>query len=213
MKLLVFDMDNTLLDGRVIVALSEELGFERKLSDILDRFRKGDILGYEVSDYLASLLKGLTPEELIDIVNKIPLSEGIQPVAAELKKRYKIAIVSDSYTIAANLIKEKIGADLVLANILEIENGKLTGKILNLYNWSYNRPNCRKHSICKFEALKMMANSIGLSPEDSIFVGDGPPDACAMQIAGKGIGFNASPEVREAADVIIEDMFQLLDKL
>ena len=212
-RLLVFDMDDTLLDGRVIVALAEKLGFERELGHILDRFRKEEIYGYEVSNYLAAFLESLAPEELIDVVSKIPLAEGIESVTRELKKRYKVAILSDSYSLAANIIKEKIGADLVLANVLEIEDGKLTGKILDIYKWGYGHPNCRKHSICKFEALKMLSNSVGLSPMDSVFVGDGAPDACAMQIAGMGIGFNASPMVKEAADFIIGDMAKLLDIL
>ena len=212
-SLLVFDMDNTLLNGRVIVALAEEIGFERELYDILGRFKKGSLAGYEVSNYLAAFLKGLTPEEVVRIVSDIPLADGARSTIRELGKMYKVAILSDSYTIAANHVREEIYGDIVLANILEIAHGRLTGKLLDVYKWDHDQPGCRKHGICKIDALGMLANSLGLSIEETVFIGDGPPDACAMRFSGMGIGFNPSPEVKEVADIIIEDMTQLLDIL
>ncbi|MDY6958839.1 MAG: haloacid dehalogenase-like hydrolase [Halobacteriota archaeon] len=212
-SLLVFDMDNTLLDGRVIVALAREIGFETELYDILGRFGKGGLAGYEVSNYLAAFLEGMTPEEVVRIVSEIPLASGAETTIKELGKRYKVAILSDSYTIAANHVKEEISADIVLANILEVSCGKLTGNLLNVYRWKHDQPGCKRHGICKVGALGILANSLGLSIEETVVIGDGPPDACAMRFAGMGIGFNPSPEVKEAADVIIEDMAQLLDIL
>jgi len=211
--LLVFDMDNTLLNGRVIVALAGEIGFESELYGILNRFKKGSLAGYEVSNYLAAFLKGLTPEEVVRIVSKISLADGARSTIRELGKRYKVAILSDSYTIAANHVREEIYGDIVLANILEVAHGRLTGKLLDVYKWKYDQPGCRKHGICKIDALGILANSLGLSIEETVFIGDGPPDACAMRFSGMGIGFNPSPEVEEVADIIIEDMTQLLDIL
>ncbi|MDY6930926.1 MAG: HAD-IB family phosphatase [Halobacteriota archaeon] len=212
-RLLVFDMDNTLLDGHVVVDLAKEVGFEDELHDILGRFRNGDLLGYEASNYLAAYLKDMTPEELVQVVSKIPRTEGAQSTIRELSKRYKVAILSDSYTLAANHVLEVISGDMVIANILEVVHGKLSGKLLDVYKWKYDRPGCKKHAICKIDALAILANSLGISVEETVFIGDGPPDACAMRFAGMGIGINPSPEVKEAADIIIEDMTQLIEIL
>ncbi|HHF56509.1 MAG TPA: HAD family hydrolase [Thermoplasmatales archaeon] len=207
-KLVVFDMDNTLLNGRTIFKIAEEKGFMDKLIEIIDSKEEA----YRKTIEIAKLLRCMREKEFLKIFRKIPLNKNAEYVVKELKKMgMKIAIVTDSYQIAALDLKERLGIDYVFSNELVVEDGHITGEItLNNKMLTKKFEECKIHSICKKEVLQKLCKQLGIETKEVIAVGDSGVDICMLKEAGLGIAFNADYGVREAADVSISDLSEIL---
>lgn len=207
-KLVVFDMDNTLLNGRTIFKIAEEKGFMDKLIEIIDSKEEA----YRKTIEIAKLLRCMREKEFLKIFRKIPLNKNAEYVVKELKKMgTKIAIVTDSYQIAALDLKERLGIDYVFSNELVVEDGHITGEImLNNKMLTKKFEECKIHSICKKEVLQKLCKQLGIETKEVIAVGDSSVDICMLKEAGLGIAFNADYGVREAADASISDLSEIL---
>jgi len=208
-KLVVFDMDGTLLADRLIFALANRFGFRKKLETIMD----GSSPEYEKTRCIASLLEGISLEQFYDVLGLIPLSAGTEAVVRELKHRgYILAIISDSYTLATDWLKGRLGLDYTIANELSLENGKLTGEIKMPLGWGKGEEQCLKHSVCKLTALVHLSQKTGIPLTRCVAIGDNLSDVCMLEKAGLGIAFNPKhPKLEKAADVIItEDLSRIL---
>ena len=207
-KLVMFDMDGTLIDGRSIFVFSEKKGFKDKLL----RSLQSDKEPYEKSIEIAQFLHGTSSIELLEIFRKIPLHNNVEKVAQKLReKNVKTAVVTDSYQFIADDLKKRLHFDYAFANNLIIEQGIVTGKI-NINNSNLKR--CETgviYSICKGLVLDQLYTMLNITPADVIAVGDGVVDIGMIKKAGLGIAYNASEQVQKNADIITNDLAVVLD--
>lgn len=207
-KLVVFDMDGTLIDGRSIFVFSEKKGFKDKLL----RSLQSDKEPYEKTIEIAQFLHGTSSIELLEIFRKIPLHNNVEKVAQKLReKNVKTAVVTDSYQFIADDLKKRLHFDYAFANNLIIEQGIVTGKI-NINNSNLKR--CETgviYSICKGLVLDQLYTMLNITPAEVIAVGDGVVDIGMIKKAGLGIAYNASEQVQKNADIITNDLAVVLD--
>lgn len=200
-KMIVFDMDGTVLEGRFIVRAAEALGFEDRLRDIQAKGNEP----YIVTKQIAALLKDVGLEDVYRIVDGIKIVPGLAETVTALKARgYLVGIVSDSYDIVANYVKNRIGADFALANELEIRANRLTGEVrIPSYFVRGDASPC-SHAVCKSNALAHLSAKCGVKLADMIAVGDSENDICMVRQAGIGVAFCSDhPLLRAVADKVI----------
>lgn len=200
-KMVVFDMDNTLLQGRFIDKCAEVFGFKKELMNIRYSGDEAVILTKQI----ATLLKGKSISELISVADSMREVEGTKDVISELKKRgYITGIISDSYDCITNHIKNKLGMDFSLSNELEFSKSICTGEV-KMPSFIFNNQNslCR-HSVCKTNALINILENYNIKRENCIAIGDSINDLCMIKEAGLGIAFCSKDElVNHHADIII----------
>ena len=208
-RLIAFDMDGTLIADRFIFRLADRFGFEAELREIMSR----NTPEYQKTKSIAFLLKGMRVKEIIDTLDQIPLSPGTQMTVRELKREgHVLAIISDSYTLVTQRLKERLGFDYTIANKLIVKGGKATGEVEMPLNWTSNRTGCLKHSVCKLNALVSLSEKTKIPLERTVAVGDNIADICMLMKAGLGIASNPKAKaVAQSADITIyNDMSQLL---
>ncbi len=184
--LVAFDMDGTLLNGRVVFEAAEHWGFRKNVLKIMGL----NIEKYRQSEAIASLFKGLDKEEVLEVVKKIPLIPDCEETIRSLKASgYKIGIISDSYTFVTEYLKARLALDFDEANILEEQNGIFTGKLRMPLGWQNNNCAC-KRSVCKRASLRKQAAKFGLIRGRTLAVGDNLADICMLEEASVSIAFN-----------------------
>jgi phosphoserine phosphatase len=190
-KLVVMDVDSTLIQQEVIELLGKRAGKEVEIREITDSAMRGE-LDFEASlRARVSLLKGL-PESVIDDVRaEILLTPGARTLVATLKKLgHSVAVVSGGFTAVIEPILRELEIVHYRANTLEVIDGLLTGNILGDV----------VDRAAKATALRDFAELEGVSIEQTIAIGDGANDLDMIAAAGLGIAFNAKPAVKAAAD-------------
>lgn len=202
-KLIVFDMDNTLLKGRFIDTCADKLDFKKELMNI----RSSETDAIILTKRIATLLKGKTISELIEITDSIPVIEGTIEIVAALKQRgYIVGIISDSYDCITNHIKTKLGMDFSLSNELEFSKSVCTGEVKIPSFFFNNQESICKHSLCKTNALLSILKKYNIPPKNSIAIGDSMNDLCMIKEAGLGIAFCSNDElVNHHADIVIQE--------
>jgi len=212
LNLVVFDMDGTLLNGRVIFALSKNWNFQDQLEEIM----RSNLEEYKQSEQIANLLKGFSVNKIREIIMTIPFTKGVKDTVENLRKRgWILGIMSDSYTIATEYFCNELKMDFHIANKLEEINGKLTGKVVMPLGWSKTKCDC-KRSVCKKHHLISYAKHYGIPMSQTVAIGDNKSDLCIVRQAGFGIAFNPKyPGLSEEAYVTINkpDMRELLKYL
>ena len=202
-NLAAFDMDGTLIEGRLVFALAEMFN----LSDKVRCIQSNRLMaGHEQTRAIAALFAGLTIKDLESAIASIPLIKNCERTIAELKDRgYKIGIISDSYTIAAGFVADRLDLDFVMANKLQILDGKITGKIDMPLGWDRIGCYC-KISVCKRYHLEKSADQFCVPIENTLAVGDTKSDMCMIQRAGVGIAFMPKDEeIKKASDKIVSE--------
>lgn len=202
-KLIVFDMDNTLLQGRFIDVCAKHYGFTKELLDI--RSSETDVV--IITKRIAMLLKDKPMNELIHIASQIPVIANTAEIVAELRQRgYITGIISDSYDIITNHIRIKLGMDFSLSNELEFSQGICTGEV-KIPSFLFNHPqSICKHTLCKTNALLNMLKQYNIKRANTIAIGDSLNDLCMIRNAGMGVAFCSSSElVNQSADMIISE--------
>lgn len=186
LKLACFDMDGTIIDGRLVEVISKKFGLYDQIKQIqID----STIFGYIKTQKIASILKGIDEKELEIAIDSISLMKNCQNVINLLKKNnYKIGIITDSYTIAAKILVNKLGLDFVAANDLQISGGLITGEVRMPLGWEKINCNC-KISVCKRYHLEMYARKYGIDIKNTVAIGDTRGDICMVNNAGIGIAF------------------------
>lgn len=201
-KMAVFDMDNTLLNGRFIESAASVFGFRQELIDIVAKNQDS----YLITKLVARLLKGRNIAELLAVADSIPIVEDAAETISKLHNRgYVVGIITDSYDCIANHIKNKIGADFVMANELEFSLSHATGEVKVPSYFCHSESSKCNHNFCKSNALIHAVEKQGIALSDVIAVGDSENDICMVRFAGIGVAICSGNSVLNAvADYIID---------
>jgi len=209
-KLVIFDMDGTLLKERSIFVFAEKLGFTDDLTKLIHSSNKEF---YQKSIEIAKSLRGINSKELLEIFREIPLNNQVEKVIQEIKKQcIKTAIITDSYQFLADNLKDRLGIDYAFANNLILDKDIVTGELI-IHNKELTKEfiGNKIYSICKSCVLDQLCEKLDIKSDEVMAVGDGKVDICMLKKAGLGIAFNAPEEVQKHADICINDMSKILN--
>ncbi len=185
-KLAAFDMDGTLLDGRLIEAVSKKFGLYDQIKSIqLD----SSLLGYMKTMKIAQILKGLEEQDLITALNSLPLMNNCQNILSLLRKNgYILGIITDSYNTVAKCLANKLNVDFFAGNDLIVSEGLISGEINMPLGWEKINCTC-KNSVCKRYHLEYYAKKYNIKNENTLAIGDTKGDLCMINHAGMGIAY------------------------
>jgi phosphoserine phosphatase len=194
MRLIVMDVDSTLIQDEVIDLLADRAGCAAEVAKVTEATMRGD-LDFEGSlRERVALLSGLSEDVLDDVRHALRLTPGARTLIRTLKRLgYRCGIVSGGFTQIIDPLAAQLGIDYVAANVLEIAGGKLTGRVAG--------PVIDRAG--KAAALRRFADQAGVPLSQTVAVGDGANDLDMIAAAGLGIAFNAKPVVRDAADTAL----------
>ena len=188
-SLLVADMESTMIEQEMIDELASLTGRREEMSALTRATMRGEIDFQSSLRHRVGLLAGLTLEDLSIAAARITPTPGAAALAAAMKANGALtALVSGGFTVFAEPVAHHLGFDRCFANTLEIESGRLTGRLTEPI----------LDAIAKRDILARLANDHGLSPARTLAVGDGANDVLMLQAAGLGVAFRAKPAVRAA---------------
>ncbi|WP_407376380.1 phosphoserine phosphatase SerB [Methanobrevibacter sp.] len=204
-KLVVFDLDNVIIDGEAIDEIGKLANVEDDIAEITEKAMQGEI-DFETSiKDRVQLLEGTSIEDIEKLADDLPLMEGAEETIATLKENdVDVAIISGSFDVVADKVSEKLGVENVYTNSFTVEDGKLTGEVTGpLVSGS------------KLDVLKDHVEKAGITCQEVVAVGDGANDISMIESAGCGIAFNAKDSVKEIADVVVDekDLTKVLDEI
>ncbi|WP_458456892.1 phosphoserine phosphatase SerB [Methanobrevibacter sp.] len=194
-KLVVFDLDNVIIDGEAIDEIGKLANVEDDIAAITEKAMQGEI-DFETSiKDRVQLLEGTSIEDIEKVADDLPLMPGACKTIKCLKdKDVDVAIISGSFDVVADKVKDKLGVDTVYTNSFTVEDGKLTGEVTGPLV-----------SGTKLDVLKDHVEQAGITLDEVVAVGDGANDISMIESAGCGIAFNAKDSVKEIADVVVEE--------
>ncbi|MBV9794920.1 MAG: phosphoserine phosphatase SerB [Actinobacteria bacterium] len=194
MRLIVMDVDSTLIQDEVIDLLADRAGCAAEVAKVTEATMRGE-LDFEASlRERVALLAGLSEDVLDGVRGELRLTPGARTLIRTLKRLgYRCGIVSGGFTEIIDPLAAALGIDYVAANVLEIAGGKLTGRVAGEV---IDRAG-------KAAALRRFADQAGVPLSQTVAVGDGANDLDMIAAAGLGIAFNAKPMVRDAADTAL----------
>ncbi len=193
-KLVVFDLDNVIIDGEGIDEIGKLINIEDQIAAITEQAMQGEI-DFETSiKKRVGLLKGVATDDIRTLANEMPLMKGAKETVSTLKENgFEVAIISGSFDIIADTIKGKLDVDNIFTNSLVEEDGVLTGEVTGpLVSGS------------KLDVLSKLIEEKGYTLDECVAVGDGANDISMIESAKYGIAFNAKPALKENADIIVE---------
>jgi phosphoserine phosphatase len=194
LRLIVMDVDSTLIQGEVIEMLAAHADCEAEVADITARAMAGELDFEESLRSRVALLKGVPAEALEQVYEAITLAPGARTLVRILRRLgYRFAIVSGGFSQITDRLAAELGIHYSRANELEIVDGLLTGRIVGDV---VDRAG-------KARALREFAADIGVSVGATIAIGDGANDLDMLNAAGLGIAYNAKAVVRDAADASV----------
>ena len=204
--LVVFDVDSTLINEEAIELLAERAGTREQVAAVTERAMRGEL------DFAQSLIERVAtlaglPESILDEVSQelTPTKGAKELIEAIHERGGKAVAVSGGFIQLLGPVKEKLSFDLERANTLEIQNGKLTGKVIGKI---IDRQ-------AKADALVEWARDFGVALSDTFAVGDGANDLGMMEVAGLSVAFCAKPVVQEKAKIALNerDLAKLIELL
>jgi phosphoserine phosphatase len=193
-KLFVFDMDSTLIGQEVIDQLAEIAGVSDQVKALTQEAMSGRLDFVQSLTKRVGLLDGLTESSLSKVAQSITFNPGVLETIEMIKKAgHKVAVVSGGFIEVIKSPLEKLSVDYIFANNLEIEDGKLTGKLIGEIMDAKG----------KASALKSAALDSAIPLNNAVVVGDGANDLEMMAIAGHSFAYNAKDIVKEKAETTI----------
>ena len=199
-RLVVFDVDSTLVQGEVIEMLAAHAGIEDKVKEITDAAMRGELNFTESLVQRVALLEGVPESAMDEVADALVLAPGARTTVRTLKRLgYHVGVVSGGFTRIVERLAEQLGLEFFAANELEVVDGELTGRVVG-------EVVDRK---AKADNLRRFAAKFDVPLAQCIAVGDGANDIDMLGAAGMGVAFNAKPALREVADTSLS--FPYLD--
>jgi phosphoserine phosphatase len=195
-RLIVFDVDSTLVQGEVIEMLAARAGSaaEAEVRAVTEAAMRGELDFAAALRRRVAVLRGLPASILDDVAAELELTPGARTTVRTLKRLgYRCGVVSGGFRRVIDGLVAELGLDFCAANELEVADGLLTGRVVGEI---VDRPG-------KAVALRRFADRFGVPLEQSVAVGDGANDIDMLTTAGLGIAFNAKPALREVADTAL----------
>ncbi|MGW6196584.1 phosphoserine phosphatase SerB [Kribbella sp. NPDC055110] len=190
-RLIVMDVDSTLIQGEVIEMLADHAGRLDEVAAVTEQAMRGDLDFADSLRKRVAALEGLPATALDEVYAAIELAPGARTLVRTLKRLgYQFAIVSGGFSQITDKLAAELGIDYAKANELEIVDGTLTGRVVGEI---VDRPG-------KATALRQFAARSGTPLSQTVAIGDGANDLDMLAAAGLGVAFNAKPVVRAAAD-------------
>jgi len=191
LRLLAMDMDSTLITIECIDEIGDAIGKKPEISAITAQAMRGEIDYPESLRRRVALLAGLNEDVLQDVYDeKLRLSPGAEALVAECRRHgIKLLLVSGGFTFFTERLKQRLELDETLSNVLEINDGKLTGRVLGPI----------VDADAKAAKFRQMAQRLGAAREQTVAIGDGANDLKMMAEAGTSIAYRAKPVVRSQA--------------
>ena len=189
-RLIVFDMDSTLIQTEVIDELSIEQGVSDQVMAITEAAMNGEIDFDESLKERVKLLAGLSEESLHTVLKRLEFTPGAEKFIKTVKGLgYKVALISGGFSFFANALKDKLNLDYAFSNELEIVDGKLTGNVVGTI------VNAQQ----KATLLKLISQQENINLEQVVAIGDGANDLPMLSVAGLGIAYHAKDIVQKEA--------------
>ena len=196
MRLIVMDIDSTLINEEVIDLLGEEAGVGARVAQITERAMRGELDFRQALEERVGLLAGLDKSVFDRTFARVTFTPGaLELVEAAHARGWKVGVVSGGFHEVADRIVAAAGIDYCLANRLEVVDGRLTGRLAAEIVTKER----------KLEALRTWAAELGLSMGQTVAMGDGANDIPMIQAAGTGIAFCAKPKTQAAAPHHIDE--------
>jgi phosphoserine phosphatase len=193
-RLVVFDMDSTLIRIEVIDELARLHGVYDEVAAITARAMAGGMPYEESLQLRVAKLAGLPVSRVLQLTADLPLSEGAEDLLRVLKGLgFKTAVISGGFSFAAEALRMRLGLDYAYSNTLEVKDGKLTGRVVEPIVGPQR----------KADLLDAVAQREGIPLAQTIAVGDGANDLLMLERAGLGIAFHAKPKLVAAADTSV----------
>ena len=199
-KLIAFDMDSTLINIECVDEIADAVGRKAEVAAITEAAMQGEITDYKESlRQRVDLLRGVSVADMDRIYReRLRINPGAAELVAACKKAgLKVLLVSGGFTHISDRVRDHLGIDYSRANQLEVQNDKLTGRML-AQPWG---------DICDGEEKRRMllqtCDLLGISAKQSIAMGDGANDLPMMGEAGVSVAYHAKPVVRAAANICI----------
>jgi phosphoserine phosphatase len=190
-KVIVFDMDSTIVDGEIIDEMAKLAGVGKKVAAITEKGMRGEIDFPESLQRRVSLLKGLRIKNLESLARTFKLTKGSEELILALKEMgFKVALISGGFSYFTDVLKKRLGFDYAFGNKLEMIGGKLTGRIKGRIIDAKR----------KAEVLDEICRKEGITRDEVVAVGDGSNDRIMVANAGLGIAFNAKEILKKVAD-------------
>ena len=194
MRLIVMDVDSTLIQGEVIELLAAHAGHADEVARGTERAMRGELDFEESLRERVALLEGVPESALAEVYDELVLAPGARTLVRILRRLgYRFALVSGGFTQITDRLAEDLGIHYARANELEIVDGRLTGRIVGAV---VDRAG-------KADALRYFAGEVGVPLESVVAIGDGANDLDMLEIAGLGIAYNAKALVQQAADTTV----------
>jgi len=197
-RLVVMDVDSTLIQDEVVELFAAHAGCEEQVAEVTAAAMRGE-LDFEQSLHArVKLLEGLDLSVVDKVRAEVRLTPGARTLVRTLKRLgYQVGIVSGGFTQVTDDLKERLGLDFAAANMLEVADGRLTGRVAG--------PVVDRAG--KARLLRTFAHLAGVPLSQTVAIGDGANDLDMLNAAGLGVAFNAKPMVREAADTAVNVPF------
>ncbi|MFD4366437.1 phosphoserine phosphatase SerB [Rhodococcus sp. NPDC058521] len=197
-RLIVFDVDSTLVQGEVIEMLAAKAGVEDEVRAVTESAMRGEIDFTESLHQRVATLAGLDESVIEEVAESLELTPGARTTIRTLRRLgFHCGVVSGGFRQVIEGLAHELELDFVQANTLEIVDGKLTGRVVGDI----------VDRAAKATALRTFADQVGVPLEQTVAVGDGANDIDMLTAAGLGVAFNAKPALREIADTALSHPF------
>ena len=194
-RLILFDVDSTLIKQEVIDLLADKSGHGREVQQITAKAMKGEIDFAQALSKRVSLLEGLPDSVFDEVISQISFAEGFDELFSYLRKNsFLVGAVSGGFHNVLDKLFAQLQLDFLKANVLEVADGRLTGKITSA-------PIDR---MAKAQALREFASLHNIELENTVAVGDGANDIDMIELAGLGVSYMGKEILKEKADLHLE---------